>query len=178
MAKIIKKKALKKSKKNKKEVCEIFNIGKGKKEKTVELCGAVETKKEKTSGYVKEAEKKQIFYIISIMAAILVLFFLVYFMSQQSKKFEYNGFKFEKIMYDKLPLYYTKISITRVDESVINYNLFLRNDPRKLDIKSEASVRFMTGTIFISLNRNFEKCEDTSLAMTNLGMLFGAFAFN
>lgn len=159
---------------DKKEVCEIFKVNKGKKEKSVELCGEVEAGKEKTSKHVKEAEKKQLFYAVIIMAAVLVLFFAAYAMFQQSKKFEYNGFKFEKIMYDKLPLYYTKISITRMDGNIINYNLYLRNDPRKNNIESDAFVQFMRGTIFVSLNKDFEKCEDTNLAMTNIGMLFGA----
>jgi len=159
---------------SKKEVCEIFEIEKKGKEKIIESCGTQEIKEKHVTKSLKEAEKKQLFYAVIIMAAILVLFFLIYFMSQQTKKFEYNGFKFEKIMYDKLPLYYTKISITRMDGNIINYNLYLRNDPRKNNIESDAFVQFMKGAIFVSLNKDFEKCEDTNLAMTNIGMLFGA----
>lgn len=181
MAKVMKDKMLKKGKnklqkikKGKKEVCEIFDIEKNGREKTIESCGAGEVKKGHITKTLMEKEKRQLFCIIAAMAVILISFFLVYAISQQSKRFEYNGFNFEKIMYDKLPLYYTKISITRADSNIINYNLYLRDDPRKKNIKPDAFVHFMRGDIFISLNKDFEKCDDTSLAMTNIGMLFGA----
>ena len=119
-------------------------------------------------------ENKQVFYVVLVMALVIISFFVGYVIFQQSKIVYYEGFRFEKIMYEKLPLYYIKIPIVQLTGQLVNYNLYLRNDPRKLGIAEGTDVDFLKKEVFISLNSDFEKCEDTTLAMTNLGMLFGA----
>ena len=91
-----------------------------------------------------------------------------YWLIQESKKFEYNGLKFEKIMFGDIPLYRAKIPLfDSLRNLVANYNLYLRNDPRKLkDILVTGEIRLMKNVV-IAADENLI-CEDEAIAGSSL----------
>lgn len=120
----------------------------------------------------EKAQSKQLLVMLVIIAIILVITATFYILIQKSKKFDYYGFKFEYIMYDKLPLYYSKMTMERLDGSLVNYNLYLRNDPRENDIPVNAVIRLKSGNTYVTADAGIGKCEDSNLALINLGSFF------
>lgn len=102
-----------------------------------------------------ERQLRNIFIFIGVL---VVIFIIVYLTFQSMKKFEYAGLEFNKIMYDKLPLYYARATFVQKDNSIINYNLYLRNDPRKSTvIDDNVNIGFLVNKpIYISLDKGAE----------------------
>ena len=127
-------------------------------------------------------ENKQLNYIIIIMAAVIIIFFIAYLFFQESKNIDYKGLKFEKIMYGSLPLYHTKLPVKTLQGAVIaNFNLFLRNDPRKLDKipiePAEGGIKLMKNIMVISIDEDLI-CEDNGIAGVSLGEFLRASGIN
>lgn len=123
----------------------------------------------------KNIQNRQIKYIITFMIVLILVIIAVVWIINGMKKFEYGGLKFEKIMYDKLPLYYGRIPITDVNKEVVNYyNMYLRNDPRELrNIPIEGVIRLMKNAV-ISIDSSIEGCEDNGIAGMSLGTFLRA----
>lgn len=124
----------------------------------------------------KKNEEKQLKWILIVMAFLIFLAIFIYIAMDSMRKFEYAGLKFEKIMYDQLPLFQTKLPMLDSQGNLVaNYNLFLRNDPRKLrDIKINGTIMLMK-KIVVSFDPDIEECEDKAIALPNMKNLFSAF---
>lgn len=125
----------------------------------------------------KEGKKKenrndrQLKWIVAVMVLILLVAVGVYFFMNKSKTYKYGGISFEKIMFDKLPLEYSRIPLTDIDGNVLAYyNMYLRNDPRDLrNIYINGSIMLMKDTI-ISVDESINGCPDTGIAGYALGI--------
>ncbi len=117
----------------------------------------------------KSKMDRQLKYVLIVMVLVILLAIGVYYFVQSMKKFNYAGLEFEKVMYDRLPVYHSKIPITNTQgELVANYNLFLRNDPRALkSIAIDGKIRLMKDT-FVSIEPEADGgCEDSGIAGGN-----------
>jgi len=113
--------------------------------------------------------ERQLRWILIGMVCVLLIGILVYVVVQEMKKFEYGGLDFEKIMYDQLLLYHSKIPVSDSSGNLlVNYNLYLRNDPRQLgDIPVNGSIKLMKYT-YVSLDPEAEVgCSDSGIAGAN-----------
>jgi len=119
---------------------------------------------------IKKSEKKdryevQFKWVLIIMGIIVLITILTYFIIKSFENFEYAGIKFQKIMYDKLPLFYSKIPLYKNSgELGAYYNLYLRYDPRKLDIPVIGSIKLSENSI-LSADESINQCEDVGIAM-------------
>jgi hypothetical protein len=130
-------------------------------------------KVEKVSKYEKQAK-----WIIISMIVLIAAVVIVYYFVQSSKSFEYGGINFQKIMYDKLPLFYSKIPVTDINGNLIyNYNIYLRNDPRKNDVVLNGTIRLMKNAVF-SIDPSIEGCSDNGVAGVSIGTFFRAAGIN
>ena len=127
---------------------------------------------------VSRKQQKQLLAVIVTIAVIFIIVFTIYILAQKSRKFEYNGMKFERIMYDQLPLYYTQLNIHRGDGSNVNYNLYLRNDPRGNNIPVEADIKFLVGKSFITVDEGMQDCREASLGLINLASFLTGMGFD
>ena len=59
-------------------------------------------------------QDKQIYYALWIMAGLIFLVLIFHFILNESGKFTYSGVEFEKINYDKLPLYKSLLNIKNI----------------------------------------------------------------
>lgn len=144
-------------------------IGKGKKIELAEETGDIT---------ISKKQQNQLLVILVTIAVIFIIVFTIYILAQKSKKFEYNGIKFERIMYDKLPLYYTQLGIHKGDGTSVNYNLYLRNDPRVNKIPVEAEIKFLVGQAYISVGDDLSACGESSLGLINLASFLSAMGFD
>lgn len=125
----------------------------------------------------KEIQNKYIKYFIFGMIAILLII-LVFAFKPKETKFEYLGMEFEKVMFDKIPLYRTIIPRTNTitGEVIANYEFFLRNDPRKLEsIPITGRIR-LTKEIIVALDKSITdaNCVNATLAALNMGQFMNA----
>lgn len=126
----------------------------------------------------KEVKKKkdkyetQLKWVFAFAIVLILVVIATYFLVESLKRFQYAGLKFEKIMFDKLPLYYSKIPF--VDESgnlKLYYNLYLKNDPRKLDYIEISGIIRADDNVRISLDRASENECDGREILRNLAEL-------
>ncbi len=127
---------------------------------------------------ISRKQQNQLLVILVTIGVIFIIVFTIYILAQKSKKFEYNGMKFERIMYDQLPLYYTQLNIHRGDGSNVNYNLYLRNDPRGNNIPVDADIKFLVGKSFITIGDGLENCREASLGLINLASFLTGMGFD
>ncbi len=134
-----KKKTKKKVKKE--EVCETFEVkGKGK-EKVKTVCGTME-KKMASKAELKRQDK--ILRNILIGLGIIILLVIAgYFYINSLKYFGYRGIEGEVVSEGGLIFYQISVPYRVINGDVIIYNVYLRNDPRKLDsIPFEGEIDF------------------------------------
>lgn len=96
-----------------------------------------------------EKRNKQTKAVLIVIALIVISIFVVPLIIKQSNNFKYAGIGFEKIKYGEMTLFYSRIPITSITGQVVaNYNLYLRNDPRKLeDIPIKGDIKLMKNVI-------------------------------
>ncbi len=117
------------------EVCEVFNIEKEGKIETKKVC-ATEEKKPATKKQIKEQEKILRNFLIGL--GVLVLFVVGWFIgSHHLTTFNYQKLDFEIIKEGEVTFYHTVIPIYSNGAHTSNHNVFLRNDPRKLEKEVE-----------------------------------------
>lgn len=129
------------------------------------------TDRKRVNNKAKKKQDKQLKWILVIMFAVILITALSYFISINLKKFEYGGLKFEKIMYDKLPLYYSQIPINIGGGDMINYNMYLRSDPRQLRYIKINGTTILKDYVVISLDRAAENQCSSREELRNLAEL-------
>lgn len=173
-----KKKVSKKNKetlKTKKEkVCEVFEVGKDGKEKLVKKCGQEEIK---FAAKGQIAHQNKLLKNILIFLGIFVLgFVLVLMVFYSMSHFEYNGVKYEIIKEKDVTFYHTSFpSNFIVPSRTIEYNVYLRNDPRRLqeEISFEGSMNLLEMAV-IDSKENFDCEGDGAIAIFNFNQIMGA----
>lgn len=140
-------------------------------------------KKEGNSGENKKIDESesQLKWIIIGMIGVILISVLVYFIVQESKKFEYAGLEFEKnpagigVNYKNFDIYASKINLVNLNEEVI-YTLYLRNDPRILrDINVGGEIKIMRSTILTLDPEINTLCSDNFAASARMAELLKAF---
>jgi hypothetical protein len=144
-------------------------------------------KKKKIEENKETGEKKnyesQIKWVLLVLGIIILIVIAAYFVSQEGVKFRYMGLTFEKMKVDKLTLYHDKIAIN--DESgnlLYYYNLYLRNDPRKLDSIKMPSDVYLSKDVALTVDENIvsggEGCGEVSLAGATISMFLNSLGKN
>jgi len=122
-----------------------------------------------------DKEIKQLYWIIGIMAFIILVVIFIYVSYWKANHFEYLDFKWEKIKYDKLDLYHTKMLLTRQDKSQVYYNLYLRNDPRKNNILINANIKLKSNNFtYITIDDDLKNCQGLNPALVDLSAFISA----
>jgi len=93
-----------------------------------------------------EKESKTQWFVIGLVAFVIVLFVVSWSISE-SKKFEYAGLTFTKEKFNDIDIYTVHLVGTNVNADPINFKFTLRNDPR------ENEIPFPNGSIPIHPDR-------------------------
>jgi len=121
----------------------------------------------------KKMEKDVIIILIIMAVAFLAFFVFLKIFTSYAVSFNYEGLKFKKEAYGKLIFYHTQVNLVRPDGR-FQYNLYLRNDPRKLEqIPADFSLIFMKDTI-ATFDPVIDRCSDAGLAGLGIGDFFSA----
>lgn len=96
--------------------------------------------KKKTAGNHENRQLRKIFIGLGIFVVLIIAFVLI---GKSLTKFEYKGVKFEIVKEGDLTLYNTKVPLyDSAGGYYSNYNFYLRNDPRKLDVEFNGLIGF------------------------------------
>ena len=146
-------------------------VEKIKEEKQGKLAGEEAGGKE--TGEELAGSEKQIKFLVVIMAVLLLGIFIVYFITANSKTFTYGGLDFQKINFDKLIMYYSKIPQKSITGDVVrNYNLYLEKDPRTLNnipVQGKIALKFDT---IVSTDPAIDHCSGGAGAGMKLSEFF------
>ncbi|HLC86883.1 MAG TPA: hypothetical protein VJH65_01240 [Candidatus Nanoarchaeia archaeon] len=154
-----------------KEVCEIFELEDKKgNTKTKEVCGM-----EPQEHANQEEIKKQNRILKSVLITIGIIIFAVIVwtaVSYYTNNFQYKGINFNIVKANKIKFYHTLFPITK-EGMRISYNVYLRNDPRKLEkevpFNGEMILREM---LVVNSTKDFICDGDGSISMLNLQQIF------
>ncbi|MBR9701631.1 hypothetical protein GOV13_01790 [Candidatus Pacearchaeota archaeon] len=165
------KKTKKEQSKKKEEICEVFEVeGKDGKEKIIRTCGKPMESKPTTKKQI-DHHNRLLGNILLVLGVIIILFIGGYFAVDSIRHFEYEGVKFDVVKEGELVFYRTTIPAMYQGRKV-DYNFFLRKDPRKLeDVPFEGEFD-LPKNLVINLTEEFNCDGDGMIAIANLVKLY------
>lgn len=150
----------KERKKKGEKVCEIVKIGKD--EKVIETCGVVP--EEKASKKQIKEQKRILRNFLIILGVIALLIIGMFFGSGFFKKFSYRGLEFDIQKYGEMKVYHTSFPVYSFGEQISTHNVFLRNDPRKLEKNIKFDGELTLTPIMAVQGINDFNCEGKGVA--------------
>jgi len=142
----------------------------GKKEESDEKKKITQEDKENQGKDSDRRRDREVIWLITILTIIILSFFSTIWISQEAKKFDYEGYMFTKEKFGDIPIYSTIITGYNQEGAPINFKLNLRNDPRELDVPFNGNLSFIEGKpLYFSINITSDIHECGSLALVSLG---------
>lgn len=130
----------------------------------------------------KKKQNKQIAFAIILMSVLIILLIMIPVLYQKYfTSFNYRGIPFQITKLGELEFYSVKIPTTDIQGQVVGeYLINLRLDPRNLpnvsvDIPGDIITFKKNNTVYITLNPNMNKCEDSILAISDLSGFISGF---
>ncbi len=119
-----------------------------------------------------EQERKQLRNVLLGLGIFVILIVASVFFINSIKSFEYKGTKFDIVREGDLILYNTKIALFNENgEHYQNYNFFLRNDPRKLNVDFNGELE-LKNLVILNSEEEFNCDGDGIIAVLNLRQLY------
>ncbi|MEM3113445.1 MAG: hypothetical protein QXI33_03420 [Candidatus Pacearchaeota archaeon] len=145
-----------------------------------------ETEEEKLEKIIKEKEEKenkeidknyekiyqkQGTWILIILGVIIASVFLSFWISIETKKFDYIGQTFQKEYFGQIPIYTTQFNgYSPITGQAVNTKINLRNDPRESKVPVIGKIKYLKNKpAYISLNMSSKIYECGSIALVSLG---------
>ena len=156
------------------------------KDKKINKLNNILNKKEESNKAVDvELEKKynQIYqkqgtWLLIILMVVIGSLFLSFWISVESKKFDYIGLTFQKEYFGQIPIYTTHLQGYGPTGQAINTKINLRNDPRKSEIPVIGTVRYVKDQpVYLSLNMSSNIYECGPIALVSLGQFMSGTGF-
>ena len=110
-----------------------------------------------------DGKGKELYWIIGIMAICLLIIILVPYISKELNTFKYQSLTFTKEKFGEISVYHYYYSFSYNGENY-QYNLFLRNDPRKNNVRVSGEITYPSPseTIYVSINgEEMMKCKNS-----------------
>ncbi|MBU2576803.1 MAG: hypothetical protein KKF50_03705 [Nanoarchaeota archaeon] len=107
---------------------------------------------------VRESENHQLIWFFVIVIVIFASFLVPYFWIQSSKTFEFGGVDWNIDDEDEIITFY-HTEFPALNGANINYNVYLRNDPRENDVYTEGDFRYFKVGGYLSWGEDIESCR-------------------
>ncbi len=119
-----------------------------------------------------DKERKQLRNVLLGLGIFVIVLALAVFFISSIKSFEYKNTKWDIVREGNLILYNTKIAlVNEKGENYMNYNFFLRNDPRKLNVDFNGELEIKELAV-INAEEEFNCDGDGIIAVANLNQLY------
>tara|TARA_Y100000310_G_C20566144_1_gene755585 strand:+ start:46 stop:690 length:645 start_codon:yes stop_codon:yes gene_type:complete len=127
-------------------------------------------KKKKSKG--ERRLERELMYVVGFMVFLFILFVFASSIFKSFNTFEYEGLTFTKEKAGNIPVFHYYYYFENVKGKLIEYNLYLRVDPRKnkVPLNGDEIVMDNKKTLFISTDKNSElnACPYGVLGASNL----------
>ncbi len=135
--------------------------------------------KEEKPSEKKKVKYSELYWIIGVMAGILVLLYLTQVIFEESRTFNYNGLVFKKERFENIPVFHYYYFFNNAGETY-KYNLFLRNDPRKNEVPVNGKIEYSREKmIYLSINgTGIASCGNSSREIATITSFFVNNGFN
>lgn len=119
-----------------------------------------------------DKERKQLRNILLGLGVFVILIILAVFFISSIRSFEYKDTKWDIVREGNLLLYDTKLPLfNEKGEQYLNYNFFLRNDPRDLNVDFNGKLEIKDAMV-INAEEEFSCDGDGIIAVANLRQLY------
>ena len=117
--------------------------------------------------------------IAIFVAALVIVYFIGSVIFKQLNTFEYQGLKFTKERYDKLPVYRYYYYFNTSKGEIFQYNLYLLHDPRKNNVTIEGDpIIFKKKVIYVAIDTDRHiQCPDNLVGIIDLNRFLDANQF-
>ncbi len=116
-------------------------------------------------------ENRQLRNILICLGVFILIFMLIILFINSLSHFEYREIKFDVVKEGDIIFYKTSIPVIYQGEE-IPYNIYLRKDPRKLDVPVDNEINFKENMV-INMTGDFNCNGDGIIAIANLVKLSG-----
>lgn len=121
----------------------------------------------------KTKEDRTLGNVLLVMGIFFVVFIASYLIITSMKHFEYQGLEFDIMKEGDVTFYHTNITLIR-NNVKINNNIYIRNDPRKLEkIPFEGKINLFEMMVINSTD-SFVCDGDGGISMYNFQQILGA----
>ncbi len=161
----------------KKKVVEFFKVLKKGKEKLIKKESMEDVEGKPSKKQVKEENKilRNIFITLGIIIFFGFLGYLGYLSLYNANNFEYRGIKFDVLKEGDIIFYHTSF-LTTLEGKPVNYNVYIRNDPRDLEDEIPFSGNMNLPEIFVINTTESFSCDgDGGISMYNLQQVLKVF---
>ncbi|MCH7568205.1 MAG: hypothetical protein IIA87_02175 [Nanoarchaeota archaeon] len=124
--------------------------------------------------------EKELLWIVGFIAFLVIIFLVASSIFKGFNQIEYEGLIFTKERLGEIPVYHYSYYFENKGV-IIKYNLYLRNDPRTLDVPVEGKdIIFDRGKrVYISVNASgLQQCPYSVLAVADLASFLSDNQFN
>jgi len=117
-------------------------------------------------------EEKTLKNVLLVMGIFLIVLIGGYFLASSLSNFEYRGLKFNVMREGDVTFYHTNITFIR-NNVKINNNIYIRNDPRKLEKIGFEGEMNLFEIMVINKTESFFCDKDGGIAMYNFQQILG-----
>lgn len=117
---------------------------------------------------IRENEEKQLFWFFVVVGVVFAIVLVSYLWAENAKSFEHVGVDWVIEDYENLRIYHGRFMA--LSGANLNYNVFLRGDPRENDVSTEGTFdKFKNGGV-VSMTPEVDACRgELSRVMLDLG---------
>ena len=136
-----------------------------------------ESEEESTDKKQIAEENKQLKKVLIVCGIIFGIFLLSMLIINSTRHFEYKGIKFNVVKEGNIIFYRTFFQVysSITGQHIANYNIYLRNDPRKLEnipFEGKINLNFPLKKMVIEFEDEFKCSGDGIIAIANFAKIF------
>lgn len=108
--------------------------------------------------------------IVIFLVAIVSVFFIFSQIFSSFGKVKYDGLTFTKEKFGEIPVYHYAYYLSSPTGALVQYNLYIRNNPAENKVPVDGKIRFAAGNlVYIGIDgEGLSKCNQSSIALAGL----------
>jgi hypothetical protein len=114
---------------------------------------------------------KEIMKILGVLVILALVFFGSYYIFKGLGQVKYKNLVFTNEMIGEIPIYRYTYNFNDNNGDIINYNFYVRTNPKKNNVPIEADIEYpkMGNTVYLSINaEGIGQCKESRIAIAGL----------
>jgi len=113
--------------------------------------------------------EKELLWIVGFLVFLVIIFLVASSVFKSLNQIEYEGLIFTKKLFGEIPVYHYSYVFKAPTGQVIQYNLYLRNDPTTNDVPIEGDINLVGTNVYITLDTSYlDECAYSPAAIGGL----------